>query len=144
MTPHTNAFVALLVISHLSAASIAATQQNLITSGAQMRKLAGGFTFTEGPAVDAKGNIYFSDIPNSRIHKWSLESGLSTFREDTEQANGLFFATDGTLLACQSREGRRLVQYPGVVIVGFLPNGYPPLEDSRTASWAWPVRVLWL
>ncbi len=111
MTPHTNAFVALLVISHLSAASTAATQQNLIASGAQMRKLAGGFTFTEGPAVDAKGNIYFSDIPNSRIHKWSLESGLSTFREDTEQANGLFFASDGTLLACQSREGRRLVQY---------------------------------
>lgn len=111
MTHLTNAFMALLVISQLSAASTAATQQNLIASGAQMRKLAGGFTFTEGPAVDAQGNIYFSDIPNSRIHKWSLDGTVSTFREDTEQANGLFFENDGTLLACQSRAGRRLVQY---------------------------------
>lgn len=111
MTHHTNAFMALLVVSHFATASSAAAQQDLVASGTQIRKLAGGFTFTEGPAVDAQGNIYFSDIPNSRIHKWSLEGGLSTFREDTEQANGLFFASDGTLLACQSREGRRLVQY---------------------------------
>ena len=111
MTHLTNAFMALLVISQLSAASTAAAQQNLIASGAQMRKLARGFTFTEGPAVDAQGNIYFSDIPNSRIHKWSLDGIVSTFREDTEQANGLFFENDGTLLACQSRAGRRLVQY---------------------------------
>ena len=91
MTHYTNAFMALLVVSHLGAASTTATPEKLIASGAQMKKLSGGFTFTEGPAVDAEGNIYFSDIPNSRIHKWSLEDGLSTFREDTEQANGLFF-----------------------------------------------------
>ena len=32
-------------------------------------KLHTGFKFTEGPAADRAGNVYFSDIPNQRIHK---------------------------------------------------------------------------
>jgi hypothetical protein len=34
-----------------------------------VEKVAGGFAFTEGPAADGLGNLYFSDIPNARIHK---------------------------------------------------------------------------
>ena len=30
-----------------------------------------GHKFTEGPAVDATGNVFFTDIPNSRVHKIS-------------------------------------------------------------------------
>ena len=45
----------------------------LVAEGATLRKLAGGFAFTEGPTPDAEGNIYFSDIPNNRIHKWSVD-----------------------------------------------------------------------
>ncbi len=63
-------------------------------------KLADGFKFTEGPAVDKEGNIYFTDIPNSRIHKWSTDGKLSTFMENTNRANGLFFDKDGNLIAC--------------------------------------------
>ena len=48
-----------------------ATAKMLIAEGAKVQKLAGGFKFTEGPAVDAKGNIFFSDIPNNRTHVWS-------------------------------------------------------------------------
>jgi len=75
---------------------------NLIAPGAKPVKLAGGFKFTEGPAVAANGDVYFTDIPNNRIHKWSVADGkLSTFAEETKGANGLFFAEDGSLYACQ-------------------------------------------
>jgi hypothetical protein len=60
----------------------------IVAPGAEVQQLAGGFSFTEGPAEDADGNIYFTDIPNNRIHKWTIESGLSTFREDSGGANG--------------------------------------------------------
>ena len=74
----------------------------LVTPGAEPVKLGGGFKFTEGPAVAANGDVYFSDIPNNRIHKWSVaDRKLSTFAEDTNGANGLFFAEDGSLYACQ-------------------------------------------
>ncbi len=84
----------------LSLAS-AAVAQSLVAEGAKVEKLSGGFQFTEGPAVDAKGNVFFSDIPNNRIHVWSLDGKLSTFREETGGANGLFFDREGNLLACE-------------------------------------------
>ena len=84
------------------------TEASVVADGAKVEKLAGGFKFTEGPAADARGNVFFTDIPNNRIHKWSLESKLSTFRENSGGANGLYFDRDGNLLACEGG-GRRLV-----------------------------------
>ena len=69
--------------------------------GAKVEKLAGGFKFTEGPAVDAEGNVFFSDIPNRRIHKWSVDGKLSTFREQSGGSNGLYFDGNGNLIACE-------------------------------------------
>jgi len=83
-------------------------EAGVVADGAKLEKLAGGFAFTEGPAADAQGNVYFSDIPNNRIHKWSLDGKLSTFRENSGGANGLYFDKDGNLLACEGG-GRRLV-----------------------------------
>ncbi len=77
-----------------------AGQQGIIASGAKVEKLAGGFKFTEGPAVDAKGNVFFTDQPNNRIHKWSVDGKLSTFHEKPGRANGLYFDKKGNLLAC--------------------------------------------
>ena len=81
---------------------------SLIAEGAAVVKLAGNFRFTEGPAADQAGNILFTDIPNNRIHRWSLEGKLSTFRENSGGANGLFFDKNGHVLACEGG-GRRLV-----------------------------------
>jgi len=83
-------------------------QEDVTSPGAKVEKLAGGFNFTEGPAADTQGNIYFTDIPNNRIHKWSLDGKLTTFRENSGGANGLFFDKDGNLLACEGG-GKRLV-----------------------------------
>ncbi|MFB0555872.1 MAG: SMP-30/gluconolactonase/LRE family protein, partial [Phycisphaerae bacterium] len=85
-----------------------AEQASVLAFGAKVEKLAGGFQFTEGPAVDAEGNIYFTDIPNNRIHKWSLDGKLSTFLENSRGANGLFFDKAGNLVACEGG-GRQLV-----------------------------------
>jgi gluconolactonase len=83
--------------------------KGLMAAGAEVKKLAGDFQFTEGPAADAQGDIYFSDIPNNRILKWSVQEGkLSTFLENSGGANGLYFDKAGNLLACQGGE-RRLV-----------------------------------
>jgi gluconolactonase len=90
------------------AACCDAEECSVVAKGAKLEKLAGGFRFVEGPAADGQGNIFFTDIPNNRIHKWSLDGKLSTFREDSGGANGLFFDKDGNLLACEGG-GRRLV-----------------------------------
>lgn len=78
----------------------------LVAEGAKLEKLAGGFKFTEGPAADAAGDVFFSDIPNNRIHRWSATGGLSVFLENSGGANGLFFDKAGNLLACAGSDRR--------------------------------------
>lgn len=65
-----------------------------------------GFKFTEGPAADAAGNIYFTDIPNNRIHKIATDRSLSTFLENTEGTNGLAFDVNGRLIGCNAKTKR--------------------------------------
>ncbi|MHC4123947.1 MAG: SMP-30/gluconolactonase/LRE family protein [Planctomycetota bacterium] len=83
-------------------------QKSVVAPNAVVKKVADGFKFTEGPAVDKEGNIYFTDIPNNRIHKWSLDGKLTTFKENTDRANGLFFDKKGNLIACVGG-GRKLI-----------------------------------
>jgi len=77
-----------------------AGEPSIIAPGAKVIKLAGGFKFTEGPAADAEGNVFFTDQPNNRIHKWSVDGKLSVFHESPGRANGLYFDKNGNLLAC--------------------------------------------
>jgi gluconolactonase len=72
----------------------------------EVEKLVGGFSFTEGPAVDKEGNIYFTDIPNNMILIWTIDNRLDTFSANSGGANGLYFDRDGNLLACEGEEGR--------------------------------------
>ena len=64
-----------------------------------------GFQFTEGPAVDLQGNVYFSDVQRNRIHKIDTQSALTTFLENTQGMNGLMFDPRGRLIGCQSSAG---------------------------------------
>ena len=71
--------IAMKPILLLLAASIsftampAAFAQSPIAPGAKLQKLSGDFAFTEGPTCDKKGNVFFTDQPNNRIMKWSLD-----------------------------------------------------------------------
>jgi gluconolactonase len=76
----------------------------VVAPGARVEKLADGFLFTEGPAADRKGNVYFTDQPNNRILKWSTDGKLSVFHDRPGRANGLYFDRDGYLLACSDMD----------------------------------------
>ena len=68
-----------LVALAFALASPAAAFDDLRAPGATVEKLAGDFSFTEGPTADAAGNVFFTDQPNDRILKWSVDGKLSTF-----------------------------------------------------------------
>lgn len=80
---------------------------DVVAPGATLEKLAGGFKFTEGPAVDAQGNVYFTDQPNDRIVKWSVADGKVTdFMKPCGRSNGLYFDRQGRLLACADKNNQ--------------------------------------
>lgn len=75
-------------------------QSSLIAPGAAVEVLADGFAFTEGPASDAQGNVYFTDQPNDRILIWHVSGKLTTFLQGAGRSNGLSFDRAGNLWAC--------------------------------------------
>ena len=67
---------------------------------AEVKLVGDGYKFTEGPTVDPEGNVYFTDQPNDRIVKWSIDGKLTDFLKPAGRSNGMYFAPDGKLLAC--------------------------------------------
>ena len=75
-------------------------QTSVVAKGSVPVLVSSEFLFTEGPAVDAEGNVYFTDQPNDKIMKWSTDGSLSVFMEGTGRSNGLFIDKNGNLIAC--------------------------------------------
>jgi len=75
--------------------------RGIIRKGATLTQLGSGYRFTEGPAVNRDGDVYFTDQPNNTILIWEAKtSKIFLFTDDSGRANGLFFAKDGRLIAC--------------------------------------------
>jgi len=87
-------------LSFAACSSVTQAQERLSAPGAKLQKLAGDFAFTEGPAADAQGNVFFTDQPNDRILKWDTAGKLSTFMQPCGRSNGLCFDSQGNLWAC--------------------------------------------
>src|SRR4029453_11115961 len=77
-------------------------------------KIRAPVAFTEGPAVDREGNVYFTDIINQRIMKLGIDGVLSTYRQSSNVANGLLIDPEGRLIACEGAAFER----PGVKLTG--------------------------
>lgn len=90
----------ILVFLPLLSVPVSAASQGVIEPGAKLELLAEIFGFTEGPAADAEGNVFFTDQPYNRIYKWSIGGQLTVFHDNAGRANGLYFGKDGNLYAC--------------------------------------------
>lgn len=116
--------LAVWVLVPLSAATGADALHDLVAGIApgeapQPVLVAEGFEFTEGPAADATGRVFFSDIPRRKIHVWTVPAAgvkpgdgpfpVETWLDESGSTNGLAFGADGLLYACQMGESRRVV-----------------------------------
>ena len=73
--------------------------QEILLPGEDWKLVADGYKFTEGPAVNAKGEVYFNDIPNSKTYKIGLDGQVTPFIADSKKGNGQAFGLDGRLYA---------------------------------------------
>ncbi|MCG8699332.1 MAG: SMP-30/gluconolactonase/LRE family protein [Bacteroidales bacterium] len=83
----------------------------LIKEGAELVLLADTFRFTEGPAADEHGNVFFSDIPAWKIYKWNIDGSLELYRSGERSTNGLMFDADGNLIMLDTKKGRSVVKH---------------------------------
>ena len=82
----------------------------VLVPGDEWQLVSEGHRHTDGPAVNEKGELFFSDPANNRIHKVGLDGKVTVFAENTNGANGLMFGPDGQLLAGATRS-KQIVAY---------------------------------
>ncbi|HYG40037.1 MAG TPA: SMP-30/gluconolactonase/LRE family protein [Cytophagales bacterium] len=78
----------------------------IIAEGAKPELISSQFSFTEGPATDKKGNVFFTDQPNNKIWKYGVDGELTLFMDSAGRSNGLYFDKKGNLLACADEKNQ--------------------------------------
>jgi sugar lactone lactonase YvrE/enterochelin esterase-like enzyme len=74
-----------------------------------------GHQYTEGPAIDRDGNVFFSDVPANKIFRVGHDGKVTVFKEESGRANGMMFAADGRLIAAGTATRQ---------IVAWAPDGH--------------------
>jgi len=133
-----SALAALLLASALHAAP------GPLAPGATLQKLAGGFAFTEGPACDAHGNVFFTDQPNDRIMEWSAAGKLSVFLSPCGRSNGLCFDARGDLWACADERNQLWRITPAGKVTVVVKDGGGQLLNGPNDVWIRPDGGLYL
>jgi gluconolactonase len=55
------------------------------------------YGFTEGTAVNAKGEVFFQDIPNAKTYKINAAGNPEIYIDDAKKASGTTFGADGQM-----------------------------------------------
>ncbi|MCA9050450.1 MAG: SMP-30/gluconolactonase/LRE family protein, partial [Planctomycetaceae bacterium] len=115
---------------------------DILIDGEDWELVSSGHRFTEGPAAAPDGTVYFTDIPNNRIHHISTDGTVTVFAENTEGSNGLMFGPDGMLYACQkdgvvryNADGAKEMFLPGIhgndIVLLANGSGYVTEPDEK-------------
>jgi gluconolactonase len=82
----------------------------VLSPGDDWQLVGEGYRGSDGPAVNAAGEMFFSDPSNNRIYKTALDGKVSIFAENTNGANGMMFGPDGRLYTGATRT-KQVVAY---------------------------------
>ena len=126
------------LLAALTSVATAMADGGIIAPGAKLEKLAGEFAFTEGPAADAAGNVLFTDQPNDRIMKWSVDGKLSTFKQPCGRSNGLCFDSHGNLWACADQQNQLWSIAPSGEVTVVVKNFQGKLLNGPNDVWIRP------
>ncbi len=115
-----------------------------------------GYKFTEGPAVNSRGEVFFTDVTANQIHKIGLDNKTSLFASDSKRGNGQAFGPDGRLYVVASGD-QKVVAYDrdgkvSTIADGFVGNDIvvanngniyvtnPPADNENAPSKIWLIK----
>jgi len=128
----------------------------VLIPGEEWQLVSEGHRLTEGTTTNARGEVFFTDIPNSKAYKISLDGQVTLQRENTHRTNGQAFGPDGRLYAVSTgaqqivafdAEGRSTVIASEIagndIVVAHNGNAYvthPPAGNSNEPSKVWLIK----
>ena len=132
------------------------TLDSVLMPGAGWQLVSEGYKFTEGPAVNSRGEVFFNDVTNSKTFKIGLDNKTTEFIADSKKGNGAAFGPDGRLYVVASGAQKVLAYDPNgkmsVIAEGFVGNDLvvasngnvyvtnPPADTENAPSKVWLIR----
>jgi sugar lactone lactonase YvrE/enterochelin esterase-like enzyme len=132
------------------------TLTNVLIRGEGWQLVSEGYKFTEGPAVNANGEVFFNDVTNSKTYKIGLDNKTTEFVADSKKGNGAAFGPDGRLYVVASGAQKVLAYDPNgkmtVIAEGFVGNDLvvanngnvyvtnPPADNEIAPSKVWLIK----
>jgi sugar lactone lactonase YvrE/predicted esterase len=129
--------------------------KDILIPGEEWQLVGDGYRLTEGPAPNAKGEVFFTDIPASKAWKIGLDGKITEFIADTKRANGQAFGPDGRLYSVATSE-QKIIAYDANGTATTIAEGIPgndivvahngnvyvthPPPNNRTPSRVWLIR----
>ena len=100
--------------------------QEILIPGEEWRLVGEGYRFTEGPAANAKGEIFFNDVGDSKTYRVTPDWKAEVWLADSRKGDGQYFTPDGRLVAA-SAAGPGLIAWdaagtPTTLLEGWRPN----------------------
>jgi sugar lactone lactonase YvrE len=129
--------------------------KDILIPGEEWELVSEGHRLTEGPVANAKGEVFFTDIPASKAYKISLDGKVTEFIADTKRANGQAFGPDGRLysvatgdqkIRAYDTDGNATNIADGIagndIVVAHNGNIYvtQPAANNRAVSKVWLIR----
>jgi gluconolactonase len=125
-----------LLQQNLAAQDTAFDAAGIIKQNATPKLIARQFAFTEGPAVDRYGNIFFTDQPRNRIWKYDTKGKFSLFMNHAGRSNGLYFDHHGNIIACADEKNELWQISPSKKIKILLRNYKGQKLNGPNDLWA--------
>ena len=133
-----------------------ATLNDILLPGEGWQLVSEGYKFTEGPAANSRGEVFFTDVTANQIHKIGLDNKISLFVNDSKRSNGQAFGPDGRLYVVESGD-QKVVAYDregkvSVIAEGFVGNDIvvvhngnvyvtnPPADSENAPSKVWLIK----
>jgi gluconolactonase len=107
-------------------------------AGADVKLVADGFQFPEGPSVDAQGNVYLADLGNGIIPKIAPDGSKSTFADTGGTNQSTLFDESGNLYVCHNEPGRTgilKISRAGQVSEVALTSDGNPIRRTNDMAW---------
>ncbi|HVV07225.1 MAG TPA: SMP-30/gluconolactonase/LRE family protein [Puia sp.] len=130
-----------LVLACLASFTLAQAQSSIfdrdsiVSPGDTPRLISSQFSFTEGAAVDRKGNVFFTDQPNNRIWEYDLDGHLSLFLDSAGRSNGMYFDKKGNLVTCADEQDQLWSISPGKKVTVLMKDVGGRLLNGPNDLW---------
>jgi len=105
--------------------------QGILLDGEDWQVVGEGYVYTDAPAVDKNGIVYYADVTGFKIMRENADGSLDVFEQDSGASQGMMFGADGVLYVCRNRDGKFVTYTDGLREDLYIDRTYPVIGNPN-------------